>query len=122
MEDDESKTLSVITQHNDMFRTSFGKCKDLKGQIVQTQGVAALGPIAAMIIASKIMRYDNFTEETDPYGEHDFGSVIIHHNGVPITVWWKIDLYDADYERGAEDPEDTARTARVMTILLPSEH
>jgi hypothetical protein len=122
MEDDESKTLSVITQHNDMFRTSFGKCKDLKGQIVQTQGVAALGPVATMIIAEKIMRYDNFTEDNDPYGEHEFGSVIIHDNGVPITVWWKIDLYDANYERGAEDPEDTARTARVMTISLPSEH
>ena len=122
MEPAQSQTRSVITQHNDMFRTSFGKCEGLKGQIVQTQGVAALGPIAGMIIAAKIMQYDSFTEDNDPYGEHDFGSVIIHEGGDPITIWWKIDLYDANYEHGAEDPEDTERTARLMTILLPSEH
>jgi len=39
-----------------------------------------------------------------------------------VAVWWKIDLYDADYDAGSELRDDLAVTRRVLTILLPEEY
>jgi hypothetical protein len=58
--------------------------------------------------------HDAFTPDSDPYGEHNFGS--FEHNG--IRVFWKIDYYDRNLEYGSEDPSDPAQTTRVLTIML----
>ena len=47
-----------------------------------------------------------------------FGAVTIAGK----VVWWKIDIFDADYAYGAEDPLDDAQTRRVLTRLFPSEY
>jgi len=41
-------------------------------------------------------------------------------NGQDTTIWFKIDLYDPNYEAGSEQRDDVNQTRRVMTILLPS--
>ena len=37
-----------------------------------------------------VQEFDKFTEDNDPYGEHDFGSLDWHNE----KVFWKIDNYD----------------------------
>ena len=63
------------------------------------------------------------------FEDYKVGDVIRH--AVPRTVaegerevrlYWKIDLYDAGYEFGSDDCADTAKTRRVLTILLPEEY
>ena len=61
--------------------------------------------------------FSEFSEDNDPDGHHDFGSIRVGET----KVWWKIDAYDRDYDYGSEDPSDPAQTARVLTILFPSD-
>ena len=37
-------------------------------------------------------------------------------------LFWKIDLYDCDYEYGSPDPENPDKTRRVLTIMLSGEY
>lgn len=62
--------------------------------------------------------FNNFTEDNDPHGEHDFGS--LEHNG--HSVFWKIDYYDQDVKYGSDNPADIERTVRVLTIMLAEEY
>lgn len=66
-------------------------------------------------------RFDAFTEDNDPHGEHDFGAFGIE--GIPEKIFWKIDYYaDACGTFGSEDPADPARCFRVLTIMLASDY
>ena len=60
--------------------------------------------------------FATFEPENDPEGWHDFGAVEIRGE----TVFWKIDLYeaDSDFRYGAETPDNPATTVRVLTIML----
>jgi hypothetical protein len=64
--------------------------------------------------AERVMAFDTFTADNDPYGEHDFGS--LDYEGQ--RIFWKIDYYDrASFGTGCEmssdDPTDPAKTART---------
>ena len=45
------------------------------GQVVLTPGVLALGLDLLLLIDDAVSRFDAFTPDNDPYGEHDFGLV-----------------------------------------------
>jgi len=62
--------------------------------------------------------FDDFSEDNDPHGEHDFGSFELAN----FTFFWKIDYYDERCEFGSEDPADLAKTTRVLTIMLSREY
>lgn len=111
-----------IAQQNDYFRKTWGGDDVITGKIVATPGVVALGFIASLVIEQEIQRYDAFDPENDPEGEHNFGAITIHIDAAPIKIWWKIDLYDLNFQHGSEARDDPAQTRRVLTILLPSEH
>ena len=87
-----------------------------------TPGVADFDALIMMKIQSAIMLFNDFTEDTDPYGEHGFGAFSVDVNGEDTKIWFKIDLYDPSYNAGSEKPDDTTQTRRVMTIMLPSEY
>lgn len=99
-----------------------------------TSGFAALPDLDRLAALSQIMKFDQFTDENDPYGEHDFGTVYRLASGtwtqrrptnpdtITQTVFWKIDYYDNSYQRGSEEPWDPLKTARVMTVMLASEY
>lgn len=113
---DEKRAL--IAQQNDRFRRALGQ-GEIPGQAVMTQGIAALSQTQMAALTQAIVGFDDFTEENDPHGEHDFGSVEIEDVG---TIFWKIDYYAPDLERGSEDPSDLMQTDRVLTIMLASEY
>ena len=83
-----------------------------------TDGVAALPVLDQVAILAKVMQHDQFTEDNDPHGEHDFGA--FDHAGQ--RIFWKIDYYDPSIEYGSEDPADPAKTTRVLTIMLAEEY
>lgn len=106
-------TTNKIRELNDAFRRGRGS-----GDRVMTQGIAALPFTDQALIISKVSMFDEFTDDNDPYGEHDFGA--FDHG--ELKIFWKIDCYDPSLQWGSEDPADPAKTRRVLTIMLASEY
>tara|TARA_R110002072_G_scaffold261726_1_gene420520 strand:- start:1001 stop:1360 length:360 start_codon:yes stop_codon:yes gene_type:complete len=89
-----------------------------QGQFVMTPGVAALGPVAHLELTRRVAAFDAFNADSDPQGWHEMGVIEFEDT----TVWFKVDLYDTDYQYGSPEPSDPAQTRRVLTLLLPSEY
>jgi hypothetical protein len=83
-----------------------------------TAGVSELGVAFSHQALALVRRFDAFTPDNDPHGEHDFGSFT--HQG--RKLFWKIDYYDKACEFGSEDPADPSKTTRVLTIMLAEEY
>ena len=58
-----------IRELNDAFRRSFSG-----GKVTMTAGVYALPDMVKAAALQKAATFDQFNEDNDPYGEHDFGS------------------------------------------------
>ena len=67
-------------------------------------------------LSQAVEDFNSFTEDNDPYGEHDFGSLVFESQ----KEFWKIDYYDQDL-RGWCDPL-SANCRRILTVMLPSEY
>jgi hypothetical protein len=65
-----------------------------------------------------VRAFDAFTDDNDPWGEHDFGAVEIDGE----KVFWKIDAYDPSLTTVSENPANEAKTYRVLTIMLAREY
>ena len=87
-------------------------------KIMMTRGIVNLSPEDQITIAAKVRDFDDFTENNDPHGEHDFGA--FSYNGQKI--FWKIDYYDPELKFGSKDPSDPKQTVRVLTIMLAEEY
>ena len=98
---------------NDNFRCTF-----VGGSVVMTPGVAELPLDTKARIILAVQSFDQFTNDNDPHGEHDFGSFEIGGE----TYFFKIDYYDVDMESGSEDPADPEKTTRVLTIMRADEY
>lgn len=88
--------------------------REMTGCIV-TKGIASLGPLVNDVF-TRVRDFMDFTEDNDPYGEHDFGSFEI----LGIKVFWKIDYYDENL-KGWCDPLDN-RCRRQLTIMRADEY
>lgn len=97
---------SEIAQLNDTFRRS-------RVRLYVTRGVEALDDVQGVL--REVTHFEAFTEDNDPYGEHDFGS--LERRGE--TVFWKIDYYDQTMDHW-EDPR-SPECKRVLTVMLASE-
>ena len=98
---------------NDNFRVTF-----LGGKVVLTQGVNELPLDVKANVLLMVQRFDNFTRDNDPYGEHDFGCFEFAGD----TFYWKIDYYSIDCRSGSEEPSDPEKTTRVLTIMFAAEY
>ncbi|WGR93650.1 DUF3768 domain-containing protein [Bradyrhizobium sp. ISRA443] len=49
-----------------------------------------------------VRKFDNFTRDNDPHGEHDFGSIDLHSQ----RYFFKIDYYDLSKTVHSPDPAD----------------
>lgn len=76
-------------------------------RLLLTRGIASLPEEEVIQILRKVKEFDDFTEENDPWGEHDFGSFT--QNGQKI--FWKIDDYGG--QQGWR---------LVLTIMFASEY
>lgn len=103
----------TVAELNDKFRTTF-----TGGRIILTQSVATLPDVARDRLIASIRLFEDFTEENDPYGERDFGSVKVGED----TYFWKIDYYNKTMDGGSENPTDPNVTTRVLTIMHSSEY
>ncbi len=79
-----------------------------------THGVQLLEDLYGLL--ESVRWYDKFTADNDPYGEHDFGSLV----WAGQKVFWKIDYYDATLREWCH-PEDVA-CRRLLTVMLASEY
>lgn len=96
-----------IASQNDLFRA-------LCMRPMVTQGVSDLKDVFGLV--QVVRRFTDFTEDNDPYGEHDFGS--LEWEGQ--RVFWKISYYDQSLKYG-EDPL-SLDCRRVLTVMLASEY
>ncbi|SNT41369.1 DUF3768 domain-containing protein [Jannaschia aquimarina] len=116
-----SPEATLIAAQNDAFRKSItdgATAETPSGQVVMTQAIQSMGDAFVLDALRTVAAFDTFTEDNDPWGDHSFGAPEV--NGV--KVFWKIDLYDLDYEFGSEAPSDPDRTRRVLTIMLPQDY
>ena len=104
---------STIRSLNDELRRTFSG-----GKLMMTAGINALPDDAKAKVLSGVRSFSDFTEDNDPHGEHDFGSLTVEGH----RVFWKIDYYNKSLDGGSEDPADPAVTTRVLTIMLASEY
>ena len=122
----QAETTAKIAEQNDRFRTTWGADFTVPGQIVMTRGVSDLSPAAKAIIMQRVQKFDAFTEDNDPYGDHTFGAFDFEIGGNNYRIFWKIDLhgnfYDTEYVMGSEDPANPQVTRRVLTIMHASEY
>lgn len=98
---------------NDALRTTL-----LGGRVLLTAGVQALGTDMVAAVLTRTRTFNEFSEDNDPHGEHDFGSFTVDGT----EVFFKIDYYDQAMTYASEDPEDPTRTVRVLTLMLASEY
>jgi Protein of unknown function (DUF3768) len=96
-----------VAKLNDAFRRSGNR-------IVVTSGVQVLNDLSGLI--DEIRWFDDFSEDNDPYGERDFGTVY----WCGQKIFWKIDYYDQRLEYGAGPLSHECQ--RVMTVMLASEY
>ncbi len=111
-ESDEERTAR-IAELNDKLRETF-----TGGRIVLTQGVSALEEDTKRRVFDAIRKFDNFSEDNDPHGEHDFG--VVEADGE--KVFWKIDYFDNNLEYHSLDETVEEITTRVMTVMQAEEY
>jgi hypothetical protein len=103
-----------VRELNDRFRSEgLGN-----GSVMITPGIQEFGGEEMGAIMNRVHTFDTFTDDNDPWKQHDFGA--FDHAGQ--KVFWKIDCYDTNCEFGSENPANEALTHRVLTIMLASEY
>ena len=126
MQEQHNKT-PIIAALNDRFRQTFWG-----GKVMTTCGVNELPEETRIKLFAAVRDFDEFVQhnaetvqdsgevvhENDPYGEHDFGKVVIDGQ----DFFWKIDYYDHTLRFGSENPADPTITTRVLTIMMASEY
>ena len=113
MSDTSPEKIARIRELNDELR-----CRAAGGRVVVTAGIEALGTAGICQVLASVAAFDNFTEDNDPWGEHDCAVLTV--NGQ--RVLFKIDYYDLELQYHSADASDPAVTQRVMTIMLAEEY
>jgi len=109
-----SDDIKKIAKLNDLARSAMG----IASRLVITDGIAAYASEDLSSIRQSVETFNDFNEDNDPHGEHDFGSFDYLND----KIFWKIDYYDKALQCGSEDPADPKLTTRVLTIMLASEY
>ena len=95
------------------------------GMCTVTRGVHHLPDEDKARVLLAVKNYNNFNEDNDPHGEHDFG--VVELKGIP-KVFWKIDYFqDAKMDFNpdsnfGENEEDFIKAYRLLTIMLADEY
>ncbi|MCP3396935.1 MULTISPECIES: DUF3768 domain-containing protein [unclassified Bradyrhizobium] len=98
---------------NDAFRRTFSG-----GKVMITSGVNELPNCVKAEALIQVTNFAEFSENNDPYDEHDFGSFVL----VGRRFFWKIDYYDKRCEFGLTTLQTLKKTMRVLTLMLAQEY
>lgn len=116
----------IIGAQNDAFRTALGPAdwngQVLRGRVVVTRGILALGPDFVAAALTLTRRDTTFMDDHGADGARSFGMPDVPHEDHAIRIYWKIDLYDNDALMGPEVESDPEQTIRVLTLCLPDEY
>jgi len=102
-----------IRELNDQLR-----CKANGGRIVITRGIETLGADGVLQVLTAVARFDEFTEDNDPWGEHDCAILTVEGR----RIIFKVDYFARDLQWHSPDASDPAVTERVLTIMLAEEY
>ena len=91
-----------IRELNDQLR-----CKAIGGRIVITRGIEALGGDGVRNVLAAVAKFDDFTEDNDPWGEHDCAVLTVDGR----RIIFKIDLYEDPEVKGAKETPNNASAA-----------
>ena len=105
--------LDRIQALNDMLRQTF-----IGGKILLSAGVASLDEETQHQLLNAVKFFNDFTDDNDPYGEHDCAIV----SWEEYRVLFKISYYDPTLTYHSDDPADSRETVRVMTVMFPEEY
>ena len=103
-----NETSAKIAELNDEHRRSMQGC-------TVTKGIVAMGSAANEVFVG-VRDYVAFTEDNDPYGEHDFGSLKVAGE----KIFWKIDYYEENLEKWCDPLSPDCN--RVLTIMRADEY
>jgi len=109
---------ATIRSLNDRFRK---RDPSVPGQTVVTRALWELcegNAYKLLELHRQVAEYDDFSEDNDPHGEHDFGVFTFEGE----KCFWKVDYYDPTLTFGSENPADTTKTMRVLTLMLASDY
>jgi Protein of unknown function (DUF3768) len=113
MSDASTIKAARIRELNDQLR-----CKGIGGRTVITRGIQALGADELRAVLLAVARFDDFSEENDPWGEHDCATLTVGGH----RLIFKIDYFDRDLAYHSPDASDPAVTERVLTVMLAEEY
>ncbi len=111
MDDDDRRARIRVL--NDQLRTT-----GQGGQTMMTSTLAALEEAELQRAIAAVREFKDFSPDNDPWGEHDCASLEMDGR----RILWKIDYYDPNLEFASEDPADSTRTRRVLTIMLAEDY
>jgi hypothetical protein len=106
----DSKAIAAL---NDQARQTFIGCR-----VLFTPGIQELSIELLAQVVDAMRKFDQFSEDNDPYGEHDFGRIDLQGS----VIFWKFDYYDPDLQMASLDPGDPTITTRVLTIMMANEY
>lgn len=109
----ENSRFQSIAEQNEDFRLH-----PSKGTFCLTCGIRALGEACVREIINVVRNFNNFNEDNDPYGEHDFGA--FDYNG--RKIFFKIDNYDREFIYLSPDVTNPRLTNKVLTVMLAEEY
>ena len=108
-----SEKTTRIRELNDRLRR-----QGIGGRVMITPGIQALGPDGVREVLTAVARFDDFTEDNDPWGEHDCAVLTVAGH----RIIFKTDYYDRELRWHSPDASDPAVTERVLTVMLSEEY
>lgn len=107
---------------NDLFRQTPASW-NVMGRALMTAAVAELmesNPEKHMKVMAAVVSYGDFSDDNDPYMEHDYASFTVDGD----SFFFKIDYYDVNYEYGCadEDKLNPEKCRRVLTVGFTSDY
>ena len=108
-----SEKAARIRELNDRLRR-----QGIGGRVMITPGIQALGRDGIRDVLTAVARFDDFTEDNDPWGEHDCAVLTVGGR----RIIFKVDYFDHDLRWHSPDASDPAVTARVLTVMLSEEY